>query len=189
MVGCVVLLAVPCVGVSPSPCVRVPPSPCVGIGDRWTRPGAVRAVSDLGCGDGSWRACASGVVGPVPRCGHVPWGSSRGDWVGGCGGAGSSGVVCAYLPIRVLVPAVALSPPVPSPLAFPFRSVGGPLVVPCPRVLLALLPCPCGRLPVTLGLSSPLCRGPSLCPYPFWCAGGGVVAWSVRRRWPMPGGK
>ena len=90
----------------------------------------------------------------------------------GWGGAGLSVVACPSC-VCALVPVVAPSPPVPRPLAFPFP---GPLVVSCPRVALPPVPCPCGRLPATLGLSSPLCRGPSLCPFPSRCGGGGVVA-------------
>ena len=51
----------------------------------------------------------------------------------------------------------------------------------------APVPCSRGRVPVTLRLSSPPCRGPSLCPFPFRCPAGGVVARSVGGPWPMPG--
>ena len=83
----------------------------------------------------------------------------------------------------VIVP----SPPVPTPLAFPLPIPGGAPVLPCPRVVLIPVPCPCERLPVTLGFSPAPCRRPSLRPFPFRCAGGGVVARSVGRRWRVPG--
>ena len=110
---------------------------------------------------------------------------------GGLGGAGTSGVVFPSFVVCVLAPVIPPSPPVPWPLAFPFPRVGGPRVVPCPHVVLPPLPFPCWRLPVTLGLSSPPCRAPSPCPFcntfPFWCAGGGVVARPVSADGPCPG--
>ena len=63
----------------------------------------------------------------------------------------------------------------------PFPRVGGPPAVPCRRVALPPLPCPCGRLPATCNLSSPPCCGPSLCHFPPRCAGGGVVVRPVGR--------
>ena len=92
------------------------------------------------------------------------------DWVGGRGGVCPSGVACPSL-VCVPVPVIAPSPPVPRLLAFPFPS---PQVVLCPRVVLPPVPCPCGRLPATLGLPSRPCRGPPLCPSTSGCAGGGV---------------
>ena len=74
------------------------------------------------------------------------------------------------------------------PLPCPAPSVGGPRVVPCPRVVLPAVPCSHGCVPVSWCLSPPSCRGPALCPFPSRCPGGGVVARSVGRRWPMPGG-
>ena len=70
-----------------------------------------------------------------------------------------------------LVPAVAPPPYVLRPLALPFP---GPLVVSCPRVVLPPVPCPCGRLPATLGLSSPLAAGP---PFALSLPGIVVVGW------------
>ena len=57
------------------------------------------------------------------------------------------------------------------------------------------VPCLCGRLPATFGLSSPPCQGvlslpsPFPCPCPFHsrCGGGGVGGGPAGRRWCMPG--
>ena len=73
----------------------------------------------------------------------------------GWGGADPSIVACPSC-VCALVPVVALSPSVPRPLVLPLP---GPLVVSCPRVAPPPVPCPCGRLPVTLGPSSPPCQG------------------------------
>ena len=72
------------------------------------------------------------------------------------------------------------------PLPSPCPSVGGPSVIPGPRVVLPPVPCAPWCVPLTWCHSSPPCRGPSLCPFPFRCPGGGVVARSIGRRWPMP---
>ena len=90
----------------------------------------------------------------------------------GWGGAGLS-VVAFPSCVCALVPVVAPSPPMPRPLAFPFP---GLLVVSCPRVALPPVPCPCGRLAATLGLSSPPCRGPSLCTFSSRCGGARALA-------------
>ena len=163
-------------GVPPSPCVGVPPFPCAGTGGWWPRADVVRPVSGLGCGGGrvplAWSALCLGVA---VSLGGLAVSTGCGGW----GGAGPCGVAGPSFVVRVLVPVVASSSPVPWPLPFPFLGVGGPLVVLCPRVVLPPLSCPCGCLPVTLRLSWPPCRGPSLCPSPFRCAGGAVVARSV----------
>ena len=86
-----------------------------------------------------------------------------------------------------LVSVVAPSPSVPQPL---IRPLPGPLTVCCLFVVWPPVPCPCGRLPATLGLSSPPCRGvlslplpfPCPCPFPSRCAGGGVGGGPVGRR-------
>ena len=72
-------------------------------------------------------------------------------------------------------------------LTFPSPAVGGPPVVPCFCNVLPPDPCFRGCVPVNLRLSSPPCRGPSLCPFPFRCTGGGVVGRPAGRRWPIPG--
>ena len=104
----------------------------------------------------------------------------------GCWGVGW----CWSLRCGVSLPRPS-SRPAPSlvlwPLPCPAPSVGGPLVVPCPRVVLPAVPSSRGCVPITWFLSSPPCCGPSSCPLPFRCPGGGVVATSVGRRWPMPG--
>ena len=181
MVGCAVLSVVPRVG--------VPPSPCVGAGACWARPGVVLALSGLGCGGASWWACASGLVSLVPRCGSVPRGSPGVDWVwmlGRCRsirrGASLLGG-CVSWPLSSRPPLFLVLWPMP----FSSPSVGGPPVVPCPRVVLPPMPCSRGCVPVTLRLSSPPCRGPSLCPFPFRCPGGGVEARSMGRRSPCLG--
>ena len=173
MGGCAVLSVVPCVGVPPFPCGAVPPSPCAGAGGRWARPGVVRAVSGLGWGGVSWRAGASGVVCLVPRCGSVPWNSRGADWMQGVGRCWSlrcgASLLCGAHPgarCCVLFPD-AVAPPV---YFFPVLVV---LLWLLARVLCCPPPCSCGRVPVTLGRSSPPCCGPSLCTFPFGCAGGG----------------
>ena len=98
---CVALGGFPCGCTPPPPCVGVPSFPCPGTGGRGARPGVVRALSGLGCGGASWRACASGAVRLVPRCVPVPWGSRAVDWVGGSGQCWS---LCCGVPL--------LSPPV-----------------------------------------------------------------------------
>ena len=72
----------------------------------------------------------------------------------------------------------------------PSPSLPGPLVVSCPRVTLPPVPCPCGRLPVSLCPFSPACRGvlspplplPLPLPFPFpvwWWWGGGGGLWGA----------
>ena len=179
VVGCAVLSVVPCVG--------VPPSPCAGTCGRWARPGVVRAcqvwaaVARLGGrAPLGWSALCLGVA---VSLGGLPVSTG----CRGRGDAGPSGLAPPSFVVRVLVPVVVSSPPVPWPLPFPFPSVGGPPVVRCPRVVFLPVPYRCKRVPVTLGLSLSPCRRPSLCPFPFRCAGGGVVARSVESLWPMPG--
>ena len=160
------------VGVAPSPRVGVPSFPCAGL--SWSGPCGVRSVLR--------RPVLAGVRHQGSRDVSCGW-----------GGAGSSVVACPSC-VCALVPVVALSPSVPRPLVVPLP---GPFVVSCPRVALPPVPCPCVRLPVTLGPSSPPWRGvlsrtlpfPCPCPFPSRWRGGGVGEGPVGRRWPTPGGR
>ena len=120
----------------------------------------------------AWRRFLAGVR--LRRSRGIGWG-----W----GGAGPSVVACRSC-VCALVSVVVPSPSVPGPLVLPFP---GPLVVSCGRVVSPPVPCPCGRLPATLGLSSPPCRGPPICPFPSRCGGCGVGGGPLGRRWPMSG--
>ena len=152
-------------------------------------------------------------LGPVPWCGGVPWGPLLSrvwctprwqcggfrvvEWLAltRCAGVGrcwsrrlprlaaGASPFCGCLPrFLSLCPA-----PFPAlwPLPFPPASVGAPCVVVlwCSR-----RPFSRGCIPLTLRLSLPLCRGPSLCPLLAGCPGGGVVVGPGGRRWPMLGG-
>ena len=162
-----VFLTAHLVSVAPPPRVGVPSSPCAGSGGQWASASAVRAASGLCFGGASWRACASG---------------GRAVSAGGWGVAGPS-VVAWPSCVCALVPVVAPSWSVPRTLVLPLPRL---LMVSCPRVVLSSMPCPCGRLPATLGLSSPPCRGvlslalPFACPciFPSRCKGG-VVGWGA----------
>ena len=157
LVGCRVFLAATCVGVAPSSRLGVPSLPCAGPGDRWARPGAIRAASGPGCGGASWWTCASGGCAV-----STLWGDAA---------LLVLPVWCVPPCCASLRPPVCPLPPVPRLLVLP--SLGFP-VFPCPCVALPPLPCPCGRLPATLRVSLPPCCGPSLCPFPSRCAGGGL---------------
>ena len=151
-----------------------PPSPVPGLvfGGRDPVPFArcqVRAAAARLGGrapPGRSASCLGAAVSLAGRAVSTEW--------GGWGGGGPFGVAGPSF-VVLLVPVFAPSPPVPWRLVFPFPRVGVPLVVPCPRVVLPPVPCPCERLPVTLGLSSPPHRGPFFYPFPFRCAAGGVV--------------
>ena len=97
----------------------------------------------------------------------------------GLGGARSSVLVWPSC-VWVLVPAVVSSFSAPRSLFLPLPR---PWVVPCSHVVSLPVPCPYGRLPVTLGPSVPACRSqplcplPSPCPCPFPSPGVVVVGW------------
>ena len=130
--------------------------------------------------------------------GGVWWGlASAACGSGECVASAGGGLCCS---LRCCMPFVRVCPgachrivcscasvPVPS-LSWPL----GGFLLPC---CVVPLPCPCGRLPVILGPSSPPCRGvpsgplPSACPCPFPSrfVGGGVGWGRAGRRWLMPG--
>ena len=92
------------------------------------------------------------TTGPGRERARAREGQAKGQDTPGRGpGAGPSVVACSSC-VCALVPTVAPSPSVPRPLVLPFP---GPLVVSCPRVASPPVPCPFGRLPVTLGPSRP----------------------------------
>ena len=161
------------VGVACSPREGVPSLPCVVSSGWWACAGVIRMASDARFGALCWGRASPGVV----RC---PL---------GVGGIGPSVVVCLSCG-WVLVPAVMSSFPAPRSLFFPLP---GPWVVYCSHVVSHPVPCPYGRLPVTLGASVPPCRSvplcplpsPCPCPFPSRCGDGGVGG---GRRWPRPGG-
>ena len=178
-----------------------PPQPVRG---RWlvgvTRCGSCFVGSGLRCLFLAGVCLRGGPpLGPVPWCVDVPWGprgesrvgaGRRSLSVGWWNDAGFSG------PARP--PSMGLCTG-PCPHSIPFPQRCGPCPFPLPVLMAArwfrapVMSCPrcaCSRgcVPVTLRLSSPLCREPSLCPVPFWCPGGGVVMGPGGRRWPMLGG-
>ena len=163
VLGCAaVFSAAPPVGVAPCPLVGVPSFPCAGSGGWWARAGAVRGVSGPCCGGASWRACTSGGRAVLT-------------------GDGAVLVLPLWRAITVCAPWCPSLRPIPlchsSGISF-FWPFGGFL----PPCCVAPVPCPCGRLPATLGLSLPPCRGPFLCPFPSGCGGGWVGGGPVGRR-------
>ena len=144
----------------------IPLPPC----GEWSSVGATRCGS-CGVKSGLRQRVFAGVrlraVPLVPRGGRVPGGSRGVDWVGG--GGACRPLLCGVPLPRGARPGARRPALFPSALApgFFFPSVGGLPVVPCPRVVLPPVPCSGGRLHVTLGLSSPPYRGPSLCPFSF----------------------
>ena len=167
--GCAAVFPVAsCVGVARSPRAGVPSLSCVVSGGWWACAGGIRMASDS-------RLCG------VCR-GHASPGVVRRPL--GLGGAGPSVVVCPSC-VWVVVPAMMSSFPAPRSL---FPPLPGPWVVSCSHVVSLPVPCPYGRLPVTLGASVPPCRSvplcplPSPCPCPFSsrCGGGGVGGGAAR---------
>ena len=153
MVGCAAVFPVAfSVGVARSPCAGVPSLPCVVAGGWWACAGVIRMASDSRFSGLCWGRASPGVVG-LPL---------------GLGGAGPSVVVCPSC-MWVLVPTVMSSFPAPRSL---FPPLPGPWVVSCSHVVSLPVPCPYGRLPVTLGASdfrapSPECPSlPLVLPFP-----------------------
>ena len=147
-------------GVARSPRAGVPSIPCVVSGRWWACAGVIRMASDSRFGGVCWGRAS-------PRVVRRPL---------GVGGAGCSVVVCPSC-AWVLVPAVMSSFPAPRSL---FPPLPGPWVVSRSHVVSLLVPCPYGRLPVSLGASVPPCRSvplrplPSPCPCPFPSRRGGA---------------
>ena len=161
-------------GVARSPRAGVPSVPCLVSAGWRACAGVFRMASDSRFGGVCWGRASPGVV-RRPQ---------------GVGGAGPSVVVCPSC-VWVLVPAATSSFPAPRSL---FPPLPGPWVVSCSHVVSLPVPCPYGRLPVTLGASVPPCQSvplcplpsPCPCPFPSRCGARGVGGGG--RRWPRPGG-
>ena len=142
----------------------------------WVRPSFIVWFPVAGGRERVWsvRHLIRGSAGCVG--GVRPRGSRGVRW--GWGGVGLSVVACP--------PACAPCCPPLRPVTLRhgpcFFHIPGSSAVSCSRVVSLPVPHPCGRFPVTLGPSSPPCRGapsrplpsPCLCPFPSRCGGGGV---------------
>ena len=148
VVGCAAVFPVgSSVAVARSPRAGVAPLPCVVSGGWWACAGVICMASDSRLGGVCWGRASPGVV-------RRPLGVE---------GAGPSVVVCPSCG-WVLVPAAMSSFPAPRSL---FPPLPGLWVVSCSHVVSLPVPCPYGRLPVTLGASVPPCRSVPLCPFPL----------------------
>ena len=139
VVGCGAVFPVASsVGLAHSLCAGVPSIPRVVSSGWWACASLICMASDSHFGGVCWGRASPGVV-------QRPL---------GMGGAGPSVVVCPSC-WWVLVPAATSSFPAPRSL---FSPLPGPWGVSCAHVVSLPVPCPYGRLPVTLGASVPPCR-------------------------------